>query len=110
MLEPIVNRVNRFWLRLGVSGARDQVIVAVSYYPVALLGLLGVWLTRRHPQGQLLIIYLLAMPIPFYLTWAARSRFRYPIEPVLILFASYTVSTCFMVIMRRLRRERVMTG
>jgi hypothetical protein len=39
------------------------------------------------------MIYVLTMPIPFYLTWALLGRFRFPVEPVLILFAAYALSS-----------------
>jgi hypothetical protein len=39
------------------------------------------------------MIYLGTMPVPFYLTWARLGRFRFPIEPVLILFAAYALTS-----------------
>jgi hypothetical protein len=55
------------------------------------LGLAGMWFARRRSRSYLAMIYFLTMPIPFYLTWALLGRFRFPIEPILILFAAHAL-------------------
>jgi len=94
LLRKITKRAISYWLRMESPRSRD-LLAGIAYYPVLFLGLAGVWAVRRNQQAQLLIVFLLTMPLPFYLTWAVLVRYRFPIEPILMLFASYAVISWF---------------
>ncbi len=92
-LRNVAIRFKNFWTSVNGPGGRARFAVGAAYYSVLFFGLAGLWAARRHVQVQLLMLYLGTMPIPFYLTWARMNRFRFPIEPVLILFASYALTS-----------------
>jgi hypothetical protein len=100
-----LRRVQIFWL--GVFGPQNgwsghmKVGFAVSWlkslslwvpFAAAAVGLV-IALRRRRPVG-LLVLMLLMMPLPYYLTHAD-ERYRYPIEPVLVILGSYALSCLF---------------
>jgi 4-amino-4-deoxy-L-arabinose transferase-like glycosyltransferase len=86
-------RAFQYWARLDSTGRGTELLAGISYYPILLLGLAGAWAARRNRQAQLLIVFLLSMPLPFYVTWVTMGRYRFPVEPVLILFTSYVLSS-----------------
>ena len=109
LLRGISARVPQFWMYLGETQGRMRLANGAAYYFVLGMGLLGVWISRRQSEARLLILYLLTMPIPFYLTWAIKGRFRFPLEPVLILFTSYALVSLQPWLWRWLQRGRAMT-
>jgi len=92
VLRTASTRFMQYWTYLGESAGRGQFVAGAGYYPVLLFAVAGVWFAHRQRQAQLLILFLLTMPLPFYVTWAVKGRFRFPLEPILILFASYGVT------------------
>jgi len=107
LLSQMGIKFQRFWTYVSFTQGRTMLIAATAYYSVLCLGLVGVWVAWRTSQARLAMIYLLTMPIPFYLTYARLGRFRFPIEPVLILFASYAVTS---VLARLYQRKRGLDG
>ena len=98
-LRSTLRRVAQFWTmppedqaeKENSSGAAKQ-IVAFSYYAVFALGITGIGLTLlRGSAVHLLLMALLSLPVPYYLTWFTRFRYRFPVEPLLIIFAAYAV-------------------
>jgi 4-amino-4-deoxy-L-arabinose transferase-like glycosyltransferase len=59
---------------------------------VALLAFLGAVLSLRNRRARALIPLILAYAIPFSLAAPWFYRYRYPIEPLLLLFAAYVPS------------------
>ncbi len=77
------------WGKTG--GMKDQV-AGISYLIVLALGIAGLCLTLlRGRKVQLLVMAILSLPIPYYLTWFTRFRYRFPVEPILIVFAGYAM-------------------
>lgn len=87
-VRATVRRAATFWTHLGGASGVEALAVGAAYYSMLLLGIAGAWRSRKMRAAQLLLIYCLTMPIPFYLTWPNLGRFRFPIEPILILLAS----------------------
>ncbi|MFX0135180.1 MAG: ArnT family glycosyltransferase [Candidatus Hodarchaeota archaeon] len=92
-------RFVRFWTvtprkggpRAKISGMKDQV-AGITYLIVVVLGIAGLCLTQlKGREVQLLFIAIISLPIPFYLTWFNHFRYRFPIETILIVFASYAL-------------------
>jgi 4-amino-4-deoxy-L-arabinose transferase-like glycosyltransferase len=74
------------------TGDIKERVAEVSYLLILALGIAGVCLTLLKGRDvQLLVIAILTLPIPFYLTIFTRLRYRFPVEPILMLFACYTV-------------------
>jgi 4-amino-4-deoxy-L-arabinose transferase-like glycosyltransferase len=109
-LTGSVERVVDYWVRLEFKGgSKFRVLLGAAYYSILVLGLIGVWLARRQYQTELLILFLLAMPLPFYVTWAVMGRYRFPVEPVLILFSSYTITLLAWRLVPSSRHNRALT-
>lgn len=92
-LQRTARRIITFWTYVGDSQGLQKAIAGAAYASVLCLGAAGLWAARRNELVQLFIIYVMTMPLPFYVTWAARGRFRFPVEPVLILGASYALTS-----------------
>ena len=90
IIRKTVDRAVKYWTRIKTTSLSEK-LAGAGYYLILLLGLAGIWAYRQDQHAQLLVIFLLTMPLPFYLTWVVMFRYRFPIELVLILFASYAV-------------------
>lgn len=76
--NEVVSRTNRW-------------IARISFYPVLLLALLGAWWSwKRRPSSRLLHGTLLFTTLA-YACLTASTRFRFPLDPLLILMAAATV-------------------
>ena len=106
-LRQIAIKLPRFWTYVGFQRGWTTLVATAAYYSVLCLSLIGVWLAWRVPQARLPMIYVMTMPIPFYLTYARFGRFRFPVEPILIVFASYAVTS---LMSRLLPRNPGLTG
>jgi hypothetical protein len=74
------------------TGRIEEQAAGIFYLLILSLGVAGVCLTLLKGRDvQLLVIAILTLPIPFYLTIFTRLRYRFPVEPILMLFACYTV-------------------
>jgi len=85
---------NNDWTgNLKVSFSVSGLKKLFSFLPLPLM-LLGIWAAirrRRHEtEGDLWLIaaYLFSLPLVYYLTHVC-ARFRYPLEPMMLLFAVY---------------------
>ena len=65
----------------------------VWYLPVVLLAVAGA-LDRSKWRAELflLMLFLLVYPLPYYITHVQLYRYRYPVEPILILLAAVPVA------------------
>jgi 4-amino-4-deoxy-L-arabinose transferase-like glycosyltransferase len=106
-VENVGIRIRNFWTNLSQTAGPTKIAVAAAYYSVVLFAIAGVWISRRQAYAQLLALYLFTMPIPFYLTWARLGRFRFPIEPVLVLFAAFAVTSLVAAAWERTARDKV---
>lgn len=73
-------------------GAYSNLIHQLSWATLALLGLIGIWLTRNSWQ-DLLFLYVLILHaglIPIFFT--SMPRYRAPVEPILVAFAGAAIA------------------
>jgi hypothetical protein len=69
-----------------------DVLVGISYVFILTMGIAGLCLGLMKGRNVLLpALALLTLPVPYYLTIFTRFRYRYPVEPILIIFASYAI-------------------
>ncbi len=64
--------------------------------PVALFGLVGLVLVLRRPNGWILPVAVVAYTLPFLITAPLYYRYRYPIEPLLMLLAAAPIAWLLM--------------
>jgi 4-amino-4-deoxy-L-arabinose transferase-like glycosyltransferase len=94
--ERTLRRFSAFWTLLsGYRETRFDLIRNFIYGSVLVLSCLGALLAYRNRKLTPLIPFLLfffSYPLIFYVTHVTYYRYRYPVEPFLILFASYGLS------------------
>lgn len=99
LIRQICNRFFRYWTVLPVhnyrgantNGIKEQ-IAGISYLIIIALGIVGLCLSSlRSREVQLLVVAILSLPVPYYLTWFTHFRYRFPVEPILIIFASFAM-------------------
>lgn len=73
------------------TSARNRILAAVSYLPVLALAIAGMWL-GVHERRELAVLYALIISnAGAYGVLNACTRFRLPLDPYLIVFASLTL-------------------
>ncbi|RMD83359.1 MAG: hypothetical protein D6815_06775 [Candidatus Dadabacteria bacterium] len=86
-----LKRIQTFWtyVQIGDTPSERDNIIAASYYPIALLALLGsIFLIREPPRTCLPLLFLLLFPVAYYVTNASLLRYRLPLEPILLIVAA----------------------
>jgi hypothetical protein len=76
-----------------VVNRRDILIAAVSFYPVLILGTIGMFLAVRRNHASLILHGAILANLLVYVPMTACTRFRLPIDGFWILFAALTVTT-----------------
>lgn len=68
----------------------------VWYAPLAVLGLYGFWyIIHRRWHLAPLWLFLLVYPLPYYVTHVQLYRYRYPVEPFIVLLAAIPLTVWF---------------
>jgi len=68
----------------------------VWYAPLFLLALYGFWCSRDRLWNTVpLWLFLLVYPLPYYVTHVQLYRYRYPVEPFIILLAAVPLTVWF---------------
>lgn len=70
------------------SGTMIQMILAAVYYPVLVLSLAGMWLSRRRWREMFLLHLLLWYYVALHVVMLVVPRYRIPILPLLVLYTS----------------------
>jgi hypothetical protein len=82
-IQLTIDRFFRFWFPAMLRPL--QTIVAAVIMFLGLLGFIA-WFRRKSPVRALPLILLVVYPLPYYVV-ATTSRYRFPLEPILLLFA-----------------------
>ncbi len=86
----------RFWFWIYESaptggkrqgGTAVQLVLALSYYPLLLLSVFGLWLSRRKWRELLLIYLMIGYYTALHVLMLVVPRYRIPMLPLLFLFA-----------------------
>lgn len=98
-LREVELSARRFWNMwrptYAGSSARNYLLAYLTYLPLVSLAFLGLLTLRfREPRVGLLTLFVL-YHLVFHLLVAAELRFRFPMEPVLSLFAAATLAYLF---------------
>jgi hypothetical protein len=90
--QRTMNRFIHYWTFIRPKRGWEAEFSLVAYYAVLTLAVSGLLLSRAKGRDlQLVLLFLLLLPIPYYLTHVRLFRYRFPIEPILMVFAGYTM-------------------
>ncbi|MGH7544190.1 MAG: hypothetical protein ACREK7_09655 [Gemmatimonadota bacterium] len=91
-LRLSMNRVVHYWTRPNPPGGWAERISELCWLAVLGLGIVGLATSDfRRRRVQLALLFLLTLPLPFYVTLVAHFRYRFAVEPLLLLFAATAV-------------------
>src|SRR5262249_8443962 len=97
----IASTVKRFWYFWAPINPYKRVkfdtLRIVTYGPALVLGLAGILISLRKkwPEGSLVLLLFLAYPFPFYFTHVSINRYKFIVEPFLLLLACYALLSLF---------------
>jgi hypothetical protein len=82
-----------FWGKFPSSGPGIWSIYSwfqlVWYIPITLLALYGLWYSIRRQWNPVPVwLFLLVYPLPYYVTHVQLYRYRYPVEPFIVLLTA----------------------
>lgn len=87
-----LNRVLHYWTFPNPPGGVFEKLSLVCYFMLLVLSALGFAQSDlRSSHVQLALLFLLSLPLPYYFTVIAHFRYRFPIEPILMVFAAQAV-------------------
>ena len=98
-IRRTTDRFIRFWFslpRIGgpyaqMTGSSRELVLQFYYLFILLSGVIGICVTGlKRSSNQLLMFSIFSLPLPFYITWFTRYRYRFPVEIILTLFAAYS--------------------
>lgn len=86
-----------FWIPIGPSmeifSFRHKLVSYISYFPLLIFSIIGIYLSRSLWKENLLLYFILACFTLSIMVFYPQERFRIPvIDPCLIVFASCTLS------------------
>jgi 4-amino-4-deoxy-L-arabinose transferase-like glycosyltransferase len=85
-------RFIRYWTYPKPERGLAAKVSLVIYFIMLLLAVAGMLLTKmKEKKIQLILIFLLTLPLPYYFTILRAFRYRFPCEPMLLVFAAYTI-------------------
>jgi hypothetical protein len=116
-----LQRIEHFWFnefsgkdeskkKLGLSFSIAGIAQIIYILPVPFM-LWGIVLALQRKIGVApLIFFILSIPAVYYVTHAGLTRYRYPVEPMIILFASFGFSSLFLMVRRRIFAQYKLSG
>jgi hypothetical protein len=116
-----LQRMQQFWFndfsgkddskkKLGLSFSVAGIGQIIYILPVPFM-LWGIVLALRRKTGVApLLFFILSIPVAYYVTHAGLTRYRYPVEPMMILFASFGFSSLLMMVRRRILAQYKFSG
>lgn len=91
-LRLSANRFVNYWIRPNPPEEWAERISELCWLAVLGVGILGLATSDlRRTRVQLAALFLLTLPLPFYITLVSHFRYRFVVEPLLLLFAAAAV-------------------
>jgi hypothetical protein len=101
-----LHRFIRFWTLVRLPGDLLEGFSHVVYFMVLVSAIHGIRVAlKRRCSGLPLLIVLAVYPIAYYVTVVGLYRYRFPVEPFLIVFSAVAL-TDLMPCLRVVRRDR----
>jgi 4-amino-4-deoxy-L-arabinose transferase-like glycosyltransferase len=86
------SRFLHYWTRPTPLHGWILWVAELCWFALLGLGILGIATCNLgQSRVQLVILFLIALPLPFYITLVSHFRYRYPIEPLLMLPAAHSL-------------------
>jgi len=88
-----MTRFVRYWTDMlrPFNGWQSKTSLIV-YFLVLVLAVVGLLLSKARGRNvQLVLLFLLSFPLPYYFTVVGLFRYRFSIEPILLIFVGYTL-------------------
>ncbi len=104
-LHSTLRRIFYFWAPLNpYRTTPHDTLRLVTYGPVLILAIFGILLMRQKWLETTLVLALFfSYPLPYYITHVSINRYKFIVEPFLVLLASYAVLT----LIRRLKPRAI---
>ena len=91
-VQRTMHRFMRYWTSIKSARSREDKIVHAAYLTVLTLAVIGLGLSNmRRYDVQLVLLFLLLLPVPYYLAHISFFRYRFPTDSILIIFAGYSI-------------------
>ncbi len=85
-------RILHYWTRPNPPRGWAERVSEACWFAVLGLAVVGVATSDlQRSRIQLALLFLLALPLPFYVTLVSHFRYRFVVEPLLLLFAAAAV-------------------
>jgi 4-amino-4-deoxy-L-arabinose transferase-like glycosyltransferase len=92
-VQRTVNRIVHYWTEIRPQPGLAGQIVLTGWLTVLVLAVAGLALSGVKGRDiQFILLFILLLPVPYYLTHVAVFRYRFSIELLLAIFAAYTIS------------------
>jgi 4-amino-4-deoxy-L-arabinose transferase-like glycosyltransferase len=91
-MQLTLKRFALYWTYMRpVEGWKAKISLS-TYLIVLMLAIAGLILSRANGREiQLVLLFPLVLPLIYYFTIVGIFRYRFPVEPILIVFAGYTI-------------------
>lgn len=91
-MQLSLTRFALYWTHMPRAHTLQGKITLGIYLLMLTLAVIGLCLRgTTGREVQLVLLCPVFLPIPYYFTVVAHGRYRFPIEPLLMIFASYTI-------------------
>ena len=108
-LQLTLRRIVAFWSPINpYRTTRYDVLRGFVYGIPLVLAIAGIVLARRKHRREtsLILLFFVTYPLSYYVTHVSMYRYRFPVEPFLILFCSYAVVE----VLTKIREKRGAVG
>jgi 4-amino-4-deoxy-L-arabinose transferase-like glycosyltransferase len=86
-------RIASFWTTMRSPKGVKELVFRSPYFLVLSLGLFGIFLAvKKGLPRAVLIIPILFFPVAYYVTVVGLHRYRFPIEPIFLIFAALAIA------------------
>jgi len=90
-LNLTMSRFVHYWtFMMRPAGGVTNKLVLLVYFAMLLAGVAGLFLSGlKKPDVQLVGLFVLTLPLPYYITVIGLFRYRFPVEALLVVPAAY---------------------
>lgn len=82
-------------INASVDALKYRAVNTVTYFPLLVLGVIGIALSLRHKyknQSLMLVLLLISISAIYIFTHVGLARYRMPVEAILLIFASLSIT------------------
>jgi 4-amino-4-deoxy-L-arabinose transferase-like glycosyltransferase len=91
-MKQILTRFAYFWTSIKSIDHWKAKISLTFFIILLMLSIIGLLLSKMNRRDTyFILLVIISLPLPYYFTISGYFRYRFPIEPLLIIFAAYTI-------------------